>query len=138
MVIYTDPFAALSQEFDKMLATPGINRVGSTYPPYNVIHSKKKNEWYLEFALAGFEKDDVTITTEKNVLTVSGETKEDKDLPEDIRYVYKGIAGRKFTRSFTLPEYAEVANAELEHGILTIDLVINIPEEKKPKTITIK
>lgn len=134
MVIYTDPFAALSQEFDKMFAQP----TRATYPPYNVIHSKEKNEWYLEFALAGFEKDDVTITTDKNVLTVSGETKEDKELPEDIRYVYKGIAGRKFTRSFTLPEYAEVAKAELNHGILTIDLVINIPEEKKPKTITIK
>ena len=134
MVIYTDPFAALSQEFDKMFAQP----TGATYPPYNVIHSKEKNEWYLEFALAGFEKDDVTITTDKNVLTVAGETKEDKELPEDIRYVYKGIAGRKFTRSFTLPEYAEVAKAELKHGILTIDLVINIPEEKKPKTITIK
>jgi len=137
MVIYTDPFATLSQEFDKLFATPGIHKV-ATYPPYNVIHSKDKNEWYLEFALAGFEKDDITITTDKNVLTVAGETKEDKELPEDIRYVYKGIAGRKFTRSFTLPEYAEVANAELKHGILTIDLVINIPEEKKPKTITIK
>lgn len=136
MVIYTDPlFATLSQEFDKMFAQ--TNKV-ATYPPYNVIHSKDKNEWYLEFALAGFEKDDITITTDKNVLTVSGETKEDKDLPEDIRYVYKGIAGRKFTRSFNLPEYAEVAKAELKNGILTIDLVINIPEEKKPKTITIK
>jgi molecular chaperone IbpA len=134
MVIYTDPFAALSQEFDKLFAQP--NR--ATYPPYNVIQSKDKSTWYLEFALAGFEKDDVTITTDKNVLTVSGETKEDKELPEDIRYVYKGIAGRKFTRSFNLPEYAEVSNAELKHGILTIDLVINVPEEKKPKTITIK
>lgn len=134
MVIYTDPFATLSQEFDKLFAQP----IKATYPPYNVIYSKDKNEWYLEFALAGFEKDDITITTDKNVLTVSGETKEDKELPEDIRYVYKGIAGRKFSRSFTLPEYAEVAKAELKHGILTIDLVINIPEEKKPKTITIK
>ena len=134
MVIYTDPFATLSREFDKMFA----QTTKVAYPPYNVMHSEDKNEWYLEFALAGFEKDDITITTDKNVLTVSGETKEDKTLPEDIRYIYKGIAGRKFTRSFNLPEYAEVAKAELLHGILTIDLVINVPEEKKPKTITIK
>ena len=138
MVIYKDPFATLSQEFDKLFATPAIHKVGSTYPPYNIIHSKDKDEWYFEFALAGFDKDDITITTDSNVLTVSGETKEDKDLPEDIRYIYKGIAGRKFSRSFSLPDYAEVAKAEMTNGILTIDLVINVPEEKKPKTITIK
>jgi len=53
MVIYTDPFATLSREFDKMFAQ--TNKV-ATYPPYNVIHSENKNEWYLEFALAGFER----------------------------------------------------------------------------------
>ena len=87
----------------------------------------------MEFAVAGFKKDEISITTEKNVLSVKAE-KPDAD---DKKYLHKGIAARRFTRSFSLPEYYEVDSAGFEDGILYIDLVRNIPEEKKPKSISI-
>ena len=105
----------------------------TTYPPYNVV---KVNDDHLvmEFAVAGFKKDDISVTTEKNVLTIKS-TNEDAS---DKEYLHKGIAARKFTRLFTLPEYFEVESASVDNGILYIDLIRNIPEDKKPKTIKIK
>ncbi len=112
------------------LATTTSN---TTYPPYNVI---KVNDDHLvmEFAVAGFKKDEISVTTEKNVLTI----KSTKDDAEEKEYLHKGIAARKFTRLFTLPEYFEVDGASVDNGILYIDLVRNVPEDKKPKTIKIK
>jgi molecular chaperone IbpA len=114
----------------RALSTPTSN---TTYPPYNVI---KVNDDHLvmEFAVAGFKKDEISVTTEKNVLTI----KSTKDDAEDKEYLHKGIAARKFTRLFTLPEYFEVDSASVDNGILYIDLIRNIPEDKKPKTIKIK
>jgi molecular chaperone IbpA len=88
----------------------------------------------MEFAVAGFKKDEVSVTTEKNVLTIKS-TKEDAN---DKEYLHKGIAARKFTRSFTLPEYFEVDGATVDNGILYINIIRNIPEEKKPKVIKVK
>jgi molecular chaperone IbpA len=88
----------------------------------------------MEFAVAGFKRDEISVTTEKNVLTIKS-TKDDSD---DKEYLHKGIAARKFTRSFTLPEYFEVDGATVDNGILYINLIRNIPEEKKPKVINIK
>jgi molecular chaperone IbpA len=90
----------------------------------------------MEFAVAGFKKDDISITAEKDVLTIKGE-KEDPEFEKDAGYVHKGIAARKFKRSFTLPEYFEVVGAAMEDGILGINLERQIPEEKKPKEIKI-
>jgi molecular chaperone IbpA len=91
----------------------------------------------MEFAVAGFKRDNISITTEKSILTVKGE-KEDPEFDKDSGYVHKGIAGRKFSRSFTLPEYFEVVGAEMEDGMLLITLERQIPEEKKPKEIKIR
>jgi molecular chaperone IbpA len=88
----------------------------------------------MEFAVAGFKRDEISVTTEKNALTI----KSTKDEADEKNYLHKGIAARKFTRSFTLPEYFEVESASVDNGILYIDLIRNIPEEKKPKTIKIK
>ncbi len=122
------PFGSLAQEFEKVFTQP----TKASYPPYNI--NKISDEHYvLEFAVAGFNQKGIDISVEKDVLTVKGERHED----EKANYVHKGIAGRKFTRSFSLPEYFEVDRASMIDGILYIDLYKRVPEEKKPKKIAI-
>jgi molecular chaperone IbpA len=127
MVINT-PFAGLGLDIDKFFA---LNTTTPAYPPYNIVKIDD-DKVVLEFAVAGFKKDDISIVTEKNVLSIKGEKSSD-----ERTYLHKGIAARKFARSFTLPEYFEVESAGYEDGILYIDLIRNIPEEKKPKQISI-
>jgi molecular chaperone IbpA len=122
------PFGSLAQEFEKVFATTTT----TNYPPYNIAKISD-DKYVMEFAVAGFKRDDISVTTEKNVLSIKAEKTES----EEKNYVYKGIAARKFNRAFTLPEYFEVESAGFEDGILYIDLIRNIPEEKKPKTINI-
>jgi molecular chaperone IbpA len=129
MVIFNDPFVSLAQEFEKVFTQP----TKATYPPYNV-NKISDEHLVLEFALAGFNRGGIDISVEKDVLTIKGERTED----DGANYIHKGIAARKFTRSFTLPEYFEVDRASMLDGILYVDLYKNVPEEKKPKKITIK
>ena len=129
MVIYTNTFATLSQEFDKMFA----NTTKTAYPPYNVV-KVNDDKFVMEFAIAGFKKDEVSVTAEKNVLSIKAEKKD----ADEKSYLFKGIAARRFVRSFSLPEFYEVESAGMEDGILYIDLIKNVPEDKKPKQITIK
>lgn len=131
MVIFNDPFASLVQEFEKTFAQPAK----ASYPPYNVI-KVDSDEWILEFAVAGLNKDHISVTTHKGVLTIENDTT-NLDLPEGQEYLHKGIANRKFVRSFTLPEHTEVLKAESRDGILSVTLVRSVPEEMKPKTIEI-
>lgn len=119
----------LVQEFEKTFQ----RSTTTSYPPYNIV-KVNDDKFVMEFAVAGFKKDDISITTEKNVLSLKAEKTEIKEK----EYLHKGIAARKFSRAFTLPEYFEVTDAWFEDGILYIDLIRNIPEEKKPKVITIK
>ena len=130
MVIFNDPFyGTLAQEFEKLFTQP----TKATYPPYNVVKINDE-KIVMEFAVAGFKKDEITVTTEKNILSIVAEKPES----DDKNYLHKGIAARKFSRSFNLPEYFEVESAGHEDGILYIDLIKNVPEEKKPKSIKIK
>ena len=103
----------------------------SEYPPYN-IERVSDDEYILEMAIAGFKKDDINISVEKNILKVQGAS--DK---KDANYVHKGLATRKFQKAFHLAEHMEVGSAKSEDGILKINLVRNIPEEEKPKIIEI-
>jgi molecular chaperone IbpA len=135
-MVITDPFAILGREFDKVFvphAKTFASTVKATYPPYN-INKISDDHIVLEFAVAGFNRGGIDISVEKDILTVKGEREED----EGANYIYKGIAARKFSRSFTLPEYFEVDRASITDGILYIDLYKNVPEEKKPKKIIIK
>jgi molecular chaperone IbpA len=125
-----------------LLDDPFFNRFNQTvrttqnnYPPYNVI-KVGEDLFILEFALAGFDKEEISITVENNQLKVSGQRSEVEE-DESVIFLHKGIAARKFSTVFNLPEYMEVESAQFSNGILELTLEKHIPEEKKPKTITI-
>ncbi len=111
------------------------NSVQNNYPPYNVIkHSE--NSFEIELAVAGFDREDITIEADQNQLTIRGEhSKTDSDSCE---YLYRGLAARNFERSFTLADYIEVGDAELTNGILRVKLTRVVPEALKPRLIAIK
>ncbi len=119
--------------FDKMFnRLSGSTNQQSGFPPYNV-RKVDEDTYVVELAVAGYNKESIEITEHDGVLTIKGER------PEDVEeYIHKGIAGRKFTRTFTLAEYMFVDSADLNDGMLYIVVKRNVPEEKKPKTITIK
>jgi molecular chaperone IbpA len=103
-----------------------------TYPPYN-IKKTDENTYVIEIAVAGFGKQDIELTLENGTLTIKGNITSD-DVNE---YIFKGIADRAFTRSFTLADTVEVKNADLINGMLKIWLERFIPESAKPKKIEI-
>ena len=134
MDVFNDPFLiGFSREFDR-LSTLQKDNSSVSYPPYNVIKIDDDN-YRLDLALAGFEKEDVDVSVKDGTLYIKGEKLEDE---VDQNFVYRGIATRKFTRSYALAEYMEVEDAEFSNGILSINVTRIIPEEKKPKSITIK
>lgn len=102
----------------------------STYPPYNII--KNGDDFSVEVAVAGFAREDLSITIEDNLLKIEGFKP-----ALDTEYVHKGIGTRNFTHKFLLGEYVEVKDARLDNGILTVELFRNIPDEKKPRAIDI-
>jgi len=105
----------------------------NTFPPHNVI--KTGEETYdIEFAVAGFTPEEISVTVENSVLTVAAEQAK----PNDKEYVHCGISKREFSKQFPLNEYWEIERAESVNGILTISVKQDIPEAKKPKTIKIE
>jgi molecular chaperone IbpA len=129
-MVITMPFGGLGLDIEKFFSTTSNT---PAYPHYNIIQWTPER-FSLEFAVAGFSKDQIDISAERSVLTVSGKQ---EDEAADINYLHKGISSRKFIRKFQLPEHVEIYEAKLENGILSIDLVKEIPEEAKPKKISI-
>jgi molecular chaperone IbpA len=107
---------------------------GQTYPPYN-IERTGEDAYRITMAVAGFAENELSIEAKQNSLTVRGE-KSDTET-KDREVLYRGIAGRAFERRFQLADYVEVRGAKLENGLLHIDLVREIPEAMKPRTIAI-
>ena len=105
------------------------------FPPYN-IQKVKDFEYEIEMALAGFSKEDIEVEVADGVLTVRS-VKENDDV-DDEWTLHRGISYRKFNRKFTLADDIVVNNAKLENGLLTITLEQIVPEEKKPRLISIK
>ena len=107
-----------------------------SYPPYN-FEQVDDNSYRITFALAGFSKDDLTVTTKEDWLVIEGK-KAEEEQEEDKKFFHRGIATRAFTRSWKLAPNIVVKDASMENGLLTIDLEYIVPEEKKPKLIEIK
>lgn len=105
----------------------------TNYPPYNVIKHSDDN-YTIEMAVAGFTEDDITVELSKNVLSISGEKTVEQVVGE---YAHQGISSRSFSRQWPVAEYVEVVSAVLKNGILSVNLVRNVPEEQKPKRIQI-
>lgn len=101
------------------------------YPPHNLI-KVEDNHYQIELAVAGFSESDLTIEHKDSVLHITGEI-----TPIEKEYLHKGISARKFSKTFRLAEHVVVHAANYNQGLLTIDLKVVIPEEKKPKLIPI-
>lgn len=122
--------------FDRMMNLLEANaRTGDEgYPPYN-IEKVDENDYRITMAVAGFAEDDLTIEAKDTTVTVSGEIAKGAD--EGKSYLHRGIAGRDFKRTFQLADHVHVSGAALENGLLHVDLVREIPEALKPRTINI-
>lgn len=124
-------FDRLFDELDRQYA----NSANIGYPPYNIL-KLDENNYTIELAVAGFSMDELNITQTRNELLVEGVpyTKE----TNNSGYLHKGIANRSFKRVFALADHVEVKSAMLELGILKIDLERVVPEELKPRKISIE
>ena len=131
-VSVSDPFKLIDNMWNTVASSTWPPQ--DTYPPYN-IREIDEDTRVLELALAGFSKNEVKVEMENRVLTISGEKAKTDEEP---KYIHKGIAARKFTKTVTLWEYWEVDSADYSDGILYIVLKREIPEEKKPRQIKIK
>jgi molecular chaperone IbpA len=109
---------------------------GGGFPPYN-IQKAGEDHYRITMAVAGFAESDLEITSENNRLIVRG-SKPQEEEGEDNAYLYRGIANRAFEKRFNLAEHVRVSGAELDNGLLHIELEREIPEAMKPRKIEIQ
>lgn len=102
------------------------------FPPHDLLKFSD-TEFTIELALAGYEKDNLKVVLDSNILTVEGERQK-----ADANYLYRGISGRGFVKRFALADDLEIKNCDFENGMLVISLVREVPESEKPKLIDIK
>ena len=130
-------FDDMFDQFENLLGTGGVT-MQSNYPPYNIRKTGKDN-YAIELALAGFNKKDVEVEFEDNLLTVrTKQVNKSQDENNNGEIIHKGISQRQFARSFTIADDVKVNDAELKDGLLTISCERIVPEHKKKKLINIK
>ena len=133
MTIFSTPLARQFVGFDTLFdeLNEMAARKESNYPAYNIAKDDDEHN-RIEVALAGFSSDEISVQTEKGVLTVAASKSEDKG-----NYIHQGIAKRAFSKAFRLAEHIKVDDASYVDGILTIFLRREIPEAERPKQIAI-
>ena len=133
MDLFKDPFfIGIDRELSRFRSTSEL-AAKQSYPPYDLVRVDDDN-YILKLAVAGFAKQEIDISVSNGTLSISGEVESD----DESEYLHKGIAMRKFTRTFALGEYMEVVDAEINNGLLYVTVRREVPEEKKPRQITIK
>jgi molecular chaperone IbpA len=131
------PYRRSTIGFDRlfdMLETNARAATAENYPPFN-LERLAEDRYRITLAVAGFSRDEIEITAQQNLLLVAG--KKDDRAPEG-QLLHVGIANRSFERRFELADFVLVQDARLNDGLLVIDLVREVPEAMKPKTIAIK
>jgi len=122
--------------FDRMMSL--LDAAGRSdeqaYPPYN-IEKVGEDAYRITMAVAGFGEEDLSIVAQGNSLVITGKQKREEKKATD--YLYRGIAGRAFERRFQLADHIKVTGAELANGLLNVDLVREVPEAMKPRTIKV-
>ena len=124
-------------DFDRLArlvdAATQVDSTAQAYPPYN-IEKTGEDAYRLTMAVAGFSRDELDITVQENTLVISGKAQGED---EAGRYLHRGIARRAFVRRFSLADHIKVTGASLDNGLLHVDLVREVPEAMKPRTIKI-
>lgn len=128
---FDNVFDHFERMFEDDFRVPSVN-----YPPYNIVKTGT-NTYDIEVALAGYNKKDIDVSYEDNMLHIKSKKDEKEDKEED-GVIHKGIAKRYFSKSFTIADDVEVKGAELKDGLLKVSLERIVPESKKPRTINIK
>jgi len=140
MAMRSFDFAPLSRStigFDRMMQlfddATRLDEGESSYPPYN-IEKLGDDSYRITMAVAGFGESDLSVTQQANSLLVAGR----KQGEENSQYLHHGLAARAFNRRFDLADFIKVSGASLVNGLLSIDLVREVPEAMKPRSITIE
>ena len=131
------PFYRSTVGFDRLfsLLDQSASESAPGYPPYN-IERTGENNFRISVAVSGFSQNEISIVAKENTLTIKGE-KAANENSQSGEVLYRGIASRAFERQFQLADFVQVKNASLENGLLHVDLVREIPEAKKPRSIPI-
>jgi len=132
------PFRRSTVGFDRlfdMLENSNMGQTQENYPPFDLI-KKGENDYSIQLAVAGFKPEEIDITAQQNVLVVTGRKSDETD-EKDGDFIYRGIANRSFERRFALADHIQVKGADLKDGLLSIELVREIPEAMKPRKINI-
>jgi molecular chaperone IbpA len=130
---YRRSMVGFDRLFDMIENQARASSTGDNYPPFN-IEKRGDDAFRITLAVAGFKPADIDITAQQNLLVVQGKKGEET---QQGNFLHVGIAQRGFERRFELADYVRVSGAELEDGLLVIDLVREVPETMKPKKITI-
>lgn len=131
------PYRRSTVGFDRLfdlLENNARAQQGDNYPPFNIEHTSP-DHYRITLAVAGFKTDEIDITAQQNLLVITGRKDTAKD--EDRKFVHVGIANRNFERRFELADFVRVESAGLEDGLLSIELVREVPEAMKPKKVLI-
>jgi molecular chaperone IbpA len=129
------PYRRSTIGFDRLfdlLENSGLGQGSETYPPFDLIQVDN-NHYRINLAVAGFGQDEIDITAQQNQLIVTGKKGDD----DKIDYIHRGIANRQFERRFGLADFIKVTDADLQDGLLSIDLVREIPEAMRPRKVSI-
>jgi molecular chaperone IbpA len=132
------PFYRSTVGFDRFFSQLGQapSDGAPAYPPYN-IERTGENTYRISVAVSGFSQGELSIVAKENTLTIKGEKTASENGKDKSELLYRGIAARAFERAFQLADFVVVKSASLENGLLHVDLVREIPEAKKPRSIPI-